>query len=180
MGNKAENPTQEILKPGTMNADRDYGHVEKKDRKEFDFNEFFEDAVYPKMVEAKNYVKGKVSQVGPYMKEKITELKKKRSKSVEPTKENVSLQNSNSESSFNGIKKFFKRDENVVKVPALPKPAPEPKKELTLQEKLEGKLHKTENYLLLIRLLGSFILTWDITVKVAYYYNSRFASQMLK
>ena len=96
-----------------------------------------------------------------------------------------SLQNSNSESSLSGIKKLFKKDDNVIKVPALPKekPAPKPpkeKRELTHAEKLESKLHTTENFLLLFRLVGGFILTWDITVKIAYYYNSRFASQMLK
>ena len=41
-------------------------------------------------------------------------------------------------------------------------------------------MHTTENWLLFLRLVGSFILTWDITIKIAYYYNSRFASEMLK
>ena len=53
-----------------MKPDRDYGHVDKKDKKEFDFNEFFEDQIYPKMVSAKDYMKEKAKNVGPYFKEK--------------------------------------------------------------------------------------------------------------
>lgn len=97
--------------------------------------------------------------------QKLSDLKNKKNKAIEPTRD---IQPSGSE---NSLKNFFKKDDNIIKVPA---------RELTKEEKLKLKLEQTEDTLLVVRVLNSIVLTWDITLKIAYFSSSRFSSQMLK